>query len=66
MIQTLQIVEGDDTLGGEEDLDIGTETTDNTEELDVTDIVNMTKETGEKTNELETTISKQSENLNFD
>lgn len=63
-LNTTDSVEGDDTLGGEEDLDIGTETTDNTEELDVTDIVNMTKETGEKTNELETTISKQSENLN--
>jgi len=47
---------------GDEDLE--TETSDNTEELEVTDIVNMTKETGEKTDELETTISKQSENLN--
>lgn len=55
---------GDDTedIGG--DLDLEGDTADNTEELEVTDIVNMTKETGEKTDELETTISKQSENLN--
>ena len=58
---------GEDDLGGDdtgEDLGAETETTDNVEELEVTDIVNMTKETGEKTDELETTISKQSENLN--
>tara|TARA_Y100001937_G_scaffold62472_1_gene85691 strand:- start:3513 stop:4238 length:726 start_codon:yes stop_codon:yes gene_type:complete len=50
--------------GDTEDSSLETETSDNTEELEVTDIVNMTKETGEKTDELETTISKQSENLN--
>ena len=50
---------GDDTGDTTEDVSDS-----NTEELEVTDIVNMTKETGDKTDELETTIQKQSDNLN--
>ena len=38
-------------------------TTGNTEEIDVTDIVTMTKETGEKAEELEGTIGKQKDSI---
>ena len=68
------LADTEDTEGGEDmSLDSTEETSDDveedtptsdTEELEVTDIVNMTKETGEKTNELGTTIEKQSQNLN--
>lgn len=68
------LADTEETEGGEDmSLDSEEETTDDveetmpandTEELEVTDIVNMTKETGEKTNELGTTIEKQSQNLN--
>ena len=56
----------DDDLGlGGEDTET-TDTTDSggsTEEIDVTDIVTMTKETGEKTDELEGTIGKQKDSI---
>ena len=65
--------EGAGDLGlDDDDLDLGgedTETTDttdsggSTEEIDVTDIVTMTKETGEKTDELEGTIGKQKDSI---
>ena len=51
---------GGDDLGGD---DLGDDTSDNTEEIDVTDIVTMTKETGEKTEELEGTIGKQKDSI---
>lgn len=60
----------DDDLGLGDDLGVeDTETTDttdsggSTEEIDVTDIVTMTKETGEKTEELEGTIGKQKDSI---
>tara|TARA_Y100000389_G_C17438476_1_gene507029 strand:+ start:826 stop:1605 length:780 start_codon:yes stop_codon:yes gene_type:complete len=57
----------DDDLGLGDDLSVeDTETTDSggsTEEIDVTDIVSMTKETGEKTEELEGTIDKQKDSI---
>lgn len=47
-----------------EDLDIGgTDTSGNTEEIDVTDIVTMTKETGEKAEELEGSITQQKDSI---
>ncbi len=70
---TEEPVEGDLDLGAEEstgdDLDLGTEDSGsedlggNTEEIDVTDIVTMTKETGEKAEELEGTIGKQKDSI---
>ncbi len=54
---------GGDDLGGD---DLGGDTPDsggNTEEIDVTDIVSMTKETGEKAEELEGTIGKQKDSI---
>jgi len=57
---------GDETEEVSDDIEVGDvseEPTEDTEELEVTDIVNMTKETGEKTDELGTTIEKQSQNL---
>ena len=51
-----------DDLGTEEDLDLN-EPSGNSEEIDVTDIVTITKETGEKTEELEGTIGKQKDSI---
>ena len=51
---------GGDDLGGD---DLGAETSDSTEEIDVTDIVTMTQETGEKAEELEGTIGKQKDSI---
>ena len=51
---------GGDDLGGD---DLGGDISDNTEEIDVTDIVTMTKETGEKAEELEGTIGKQKDSI---
>ena len=52
-----------DEAGETEDDDLGDDTTGNTEEIDVTDIVTMTKETGEKAEELEGTIGKQKDSI---
>ena len=49
---------GDETI--EEPIE---EPTDNTEEIEVTDIVNMTKETGEKTEKLSDNVSKQKDTI---
>ena len=51
---------GGEDLGGE---DLGGDISDNTKEIDVTDIVTMTKETGEKAEELEGTIGKQKDSI---
>ena len=51
---------GGEDLGGD---DLGGDISDNTEEIDVTDIVTMTKETGEKAEELEGTIGKQKDSI---
>jgi len=45
------------------DTDITTDVSGNTEEIDVTDIVKMTKETGEKTSDLESSVNNQKDSI---